>query len=353
MSSRKYIVNDYPSITKEYNNEKNVVPVDEIYVGYPVPVWWICENGHEWQALVKNRAVRDHGCIYCTGQVPIVGENDLSTTDPLLAKEWHPSKNGEFTPQIAMRGSSKKVWWVCNNGHEWEAVIYSRANGSGCPYCSGRLAIRGKNDLETLHKDIASEWHPIKNGKLKPYQFKEKSTKKVWWQCKEGHEWNDSICERVSDRKKCPFCNNTVVIPDKNSFKALEPEAASYWDYDSNGDLKPENFFPHSNKEVNWICGKHKWNEKIGSMTKRKECPYCSGARISEEDSVFNKYPLLLIELDHDKNVGININSISEGSSKMIWWKCKKGHSWLAPTERRVKGSKCPYCAGKKSIYSI
>ncbi|MFC6648333.1 zinc-ribbon domain-containing protein [Paenibacillus rhizoplanae] len=37
----------------------------------------------------------------------------------------------------------------------------------------------------------------------------------------------------------------------------------------------------------------------------------------------------------------------------MLWWKCKKGHHWIAPTERRVKGSACPYCTGKKSIYSI
>ncbi|MFD1903750.1 zinc-ribbon domain-containing protein [Paenibacillus rhizoplanae] len=45
----------------------------------------------------------------------------------------------------------------------------------------------------------------------------------------------------------------------------------------------------------------------------------------------------------------MNINSISEGSNKMLWWKCKKkGHHWIAPTERRVKGSACPYCTGKK-----
>lgn len=351
MSSRKYIINDYPDISKEYMKEKNIVPMEEIYAGYPVPVWWKCEKGHEWQALVRNRVV-NHGCIYCNRQVPIVGENDFETTDPLLAKEWHSTKNGHFTPQMAMRGSSKKVWWKCKQGHEWEAVIYSRAIGSGCPYCSGRLPIRGENDFETLHRDLASEWHPTKNGKLEPCEFKEKSNKKVWWQCKEGHEWQDSIYERVS-KKRCKFCNNTAVIPDKNSFKALEPEAASYWNYEANGDLKPESFLPHSNKEVNWICGKHKWEEIIQTMTKRKACPYCSGVRISEEDSAFNKYPKLLLEYDHDKNIGININTISKGSSKKIWWKCKKGHSWLAPTERRVKGSNCPYCYGKKSIYSI
>jgi hypothetical protein len=350
---RKYIVDEFPSISSEYSKEKNVVPVEEIYGSYPTPVWWKCQKGHEWQARVKNRTVRNHGCVYCTGQAPIVGEKDLATTDPLLAKEWHTTKNGQFTPEMAMRGSSKKVWWECSKGHEWEAQIYSRAIGCGCPYCSGRLAIRGENDFKTLHKDLASEWHPIKNGNLKACEFKEKSNKKVWWQCKEGHEWNEDICTRVTHMKKCPFCNNTAVIPDKNSFKALEPDAASYWDYEANGALKPENFFPNSHREVYWNCGEHKWEEPIVEMTRRKACPYCSGARISKEDSAFNKYPILLIEYDHDKNVGINISSISEGSGKMIWWKCKKGHSWLAPTERRVKGSKCPYCAGKKSIYSI
>lgn len=349
----KYIVNDFPNISREYNKEKNAVPVEEIYVSYPVPVWWKCEKGHEWKSLVKNRTTRAHGCIYCTGQVAIVGENDLATTDLLLAKEWHPTKNGDFKPQMTMRGSSKKVWWKCNNGHDWEAVIYSRAGGSGCPYCSGRLPIRGKNDFETLQKDLASEWHPTKNGELKPFEFKEKSNKKVWWQCIKGHEWNDSMCNRVSNKKKCPFCTNTAVIPHRSRVKGLEPVVASYWDYGANGNLKPDNFFPHSNIEVNWNCGKHEWKESVDKMTGRKACPYCSGVRLKEEDSVFNQYPLLLLEYDHDKNGGIKINSISKGSTKMIWWKCKKGHSWLAPTERRVKGSKCPYCSGKRSIYSI
>lgn len=67
MGTRKYIINDYPKLSKEYNKEKNAAPLEEIYASYPVPIWWICEKGHEWQALVKTRATRGHGCIYCTG----------------------------------------------------------------------------------------------------------------------------------------------------------------------------------------------------------------------------------------------------------------------------------------------
>ncbi|MFD1903748.1 hypothetical protein ACFSQ7_05885 [Paenibacillus rhizoplanae] len=73
--------------------------------------------------------------------------------------------------------------------------------------------------------------------------FKEKKvTKRVWWQCKEGHEWTDPICERVI--YNVHFCSNVAVIPNQNSFKALEPKAASYWDYERNGDLRPDSLFP-------------------------------------------------------------------------------------------------------------
>ncbi|MDH3558195.1 MAG: zinc-ribbon domain-containing protein [Syntrophobacteria bacterium] len=35
--------------------------------------------------------------------------------------------------------SSRRVWWECDKGHEWEAYIHSRSKGYGrCPHCSGR-----------------------------------------------------------------------------------------------------------------------------------------------------------------------------------------------------------------------
>ncbi len=42
----------------------------------------------------------------------IVGKNDLATLYPKLAKEWHPSKNGDLTPESVLPNSNKKVWWL-------------------------------------------------------------------------------------------------------------------------------------------------------------------------------------------------------------------------------------------------
>lgn len=55
-----------------------------------------------------------------------------------LAKEWHPTKNGELTPKDITSGSGKKVWWLCSKGHEWQARVADRTSGKGCPYCSGK-----------------------------------------------------------------------------------------------------------------------------------------------------------------------------------------------------------------------
>ena len=69
----------------------------------------------------------------------IRGQNDLLTVNPELSKEWNYDKNGELLPQMVTSHSGKKVWWICEKGHEWQATIEKRSAGKGCPYCSGRL----------------------------------------------------------------------------------------------------------------------------------------------------------------------------------------------------------------------
>ena len=58
--------------------------------------------------------------------------------NPLLAKEWHPIKNGDLTADDVSLGSDKKVWWKCSkfNEHEWQSVIKNRKRGDGCTICS-------------------------------------------------------------------------------------------------------------------------------------------------------------------------------------------------------------------------
>ena len=143
------------------------------------------------------------GCPYCSNQ-KVCEDNCLATLYPDLVKEWDQSKNGDLTPYDVMPGSGKKVWWKCNEGHEWEARICNRASGSGCHYCTGQKVTKDKS-LGSLNKELSKEWNQSKNGHLTPYDVGIGSHKKVWWKCNEGHEWQAKVYAR-SAGSGCPEC---------------------------------------------------------------------------------------------------------------------------------------------------
>ena len=199
-----------PELAKEWHPTKNgsLLPT-MVSFGTHRKVWWKCKQGHEWEAMVSNRARLGRKCPYCTHQKILPGQTDLATTNPKLAKEWHPNKNNGLTPSDVFAGTHKVVWWQCKQGHEWRAEIKSRNAGVGCPYCEKKGSIKkptvGVNDFETVHPKIAKEWHPTKNGDLRPSQFTYGSGKIVWWICKNRHEYQKAIVARHAG-KGCPIC---------------------------------------------------------------------------------------------------------------------------------------------------
>lgn len=91
--------------------------------------------GYSWDAFPAT-LLRSCSCPCCTNRVAVEGVNDLSTTHPEIAAEWDYERNGELEPTDVVAGSSKRVWWRCPEGHEWQAIIYRRkAGGGSCPVC--------------------------------------------------------------------------------------------------------------------------------------------------------------------------------------------------------------------------
>ncbi len=74
-------------------------------------------------------------------------DDNLLTNFPDVASQWHPTKNGDKEPEHFTPKSHKKVWWLCERKHEWEATIGNRTKGSGCPQCAGR---KQPNSNETI-----------------------------------------------------------------------------------------------------------------------------------------------------------------------------------------------------------
>ena len=128
-----------PLIAKEWDYEKNgELKPSQVMRGSNKKAWWICKKGHSYYSSINMRSSQGLGCPYCSGQKVLIGYNDLVTTNPDIAKQWDYDKNGDLTPSNVSKGSNRKVWWICSNGHSFEARIQQRTTSQkcNCPFCN-------------------------------------------------------------------------------------------------------------------------------------------------------------------------------------------------------------------------
>lgn len=192
-------------------NNKNFELLSEKYIDNREKLLWKCLKEDCYETFDMNLSDILHkkcGCPYCSG-VRVGINNCLATRNPELAKQWHPTLNGDFTPYDFAYGSSQYAWWECDKGHEWYAQIGSRNNGTDCPYCSGKLPTEEYN-LLVCHPEICEEWDYEKNDK-NPEEYLPSSNAYIWWICKEcGFEWNTHLTIRTRiNGSGCPKCNKS------------------------------------------------------------------------------------------------------------------------------------------------
>ena len=338
-----------PDLAAQFDVKKNLgLSASDICYSSNKKYWWYCELGHSWQATANTRQKSD--CPVCAGKIVLPEFNDLLTLNPALAEQWDYDKN-TLKPSEVTLNSGKYMWWLCVKGHSWKAQISHRQRGNGCPYCSGRKAIPGETDLATIKPELSAEWDYDKNNDRKPEHFTPQSNEVVWWKCEKGHSWEAHVYRRYYGNG-CPTCAGVIVVKGVNDLQSKYPRLAKQWDFSLNR-LKPDEVHAYSNEYAWWICQKgHSWEAIINNRTgKGRGCPYCSGyLAIPGETDLLTRCPALASEWDYDKNT-LDIRTVTEGTPKKAWWKCGKGHSWLANIKSRRRGNNCPHCAGRV-IYS-
>ena len=304
-----------------------------------IKVWWICSKVHEWKSAISARS-NGVGCPYCSGR-RVCKDNCLETVNPKITKQWHPVKNGNLTPKDVTPGSNKKVWWLCDRGHEWQATINHRNRGSGCPYCV-RLKASSNYCLQTVNPALAKQWHPTKNGKLTSKNVTPGSGKKAWWVCGKGHEWKAVIAHRnLGDG--CPYCAAKLVCDD-NCLQTMNPDLARQWHPTRNSGLTPKDVFPYSGRKAWWVCERgHEWKAAVGTRSYGSGCPYCP-RKVYRNNYLDKVNPILAREWHPTKNGCLTPGDVTCGSKRKAWWICKKGHEWEARIFSRSRGRGCPYC---------
>lgn len=282
-----------PDLAEEWHPELNdgLTP-DDVTTGSEKKVWWLCpEHNHAYEAQVKARANQGTGCPICAGKQVLPGFNDLATKNPEVAAEWHPERNSDVTPDQVAWSTHVKYWWICRNHDvpvEWEASPHNRCHGEGCPSCGAarsnadRMIPDDGDSLADKYPHIAAQWHPSKNGKLSPSDFKCRSSKKVWWRCPAcGYEWKSAIAGRTSQDSGCAVCSGKKLLRGVNDLATVAPDIAREWHPTKNGSLRPSDITARNRQSVWWL-GKcdHEWTASpYNRVVRHSGCPTCYQTR--------------------------------------------------------------------------
>lgn len=140
-------------LSEEFDVIKNGIDSSKVLAGGRKKYWWICPNGHSYQASMINRLKHNSSCPACSGSLVIKGENDLITVNPIWLVDWDYKKNTD-NPSNYKCGSGHKVWWKCNEcGYEWMSSINDRNRGKGCKKC-GLNKISSKLSKMVIQYDL-------------------------------------------------------------------------------------------------------------------------------------------------------------------------------------------------------
>lgn len=348
-----------PTAAARWHPTKNgTLRPGDVNAGTAAIVWWQCSDcGLEYQNPVYNQAA-GAGCPACGRRAaakkratPRRGSS-LGERDSAVSSTWHPTKNGGLTPYQVNAGSPRKIWWVCQYGHEWQASVSSRVNGHGCPDCARRQP-RKRRSLASLEPKRALTWHPTKNQPLTPYDVGPWSTQMVWWQCAEfAHEWRATVKNRR--HHGCPYCSGHRVATGINDLASQRPLAARYWHPHKNGGLTPDSVSIGSHANVWWVCAVgHEFTMEVCAKARnQKACRICSGKEVLVGcNSLADTAPGVSVEWNYDRNSSLRPQDVTKNSGRKVWWKCAAhGHEWEAVISSRTSGMGCPVCSGKKVL---
>ena len=367
----------------------------------------------EWQASVNSRSA-GVGCPYLSNPVKavFVGFNDLATTNPELLEEWHYSKN-TITPQEVLFSSPRAVWWKCSRcGNEWETTVRHRTTRhQNCPKCSdelhtslGEQAIyfylkkkypdainRFKfNDefeidifLPELNIGIEYDGSYYHEKRVKQDKKKQSELEKNGVTIIRIVEEVNSLTELSCVHNIIRYCGRKRGQIDLAIQKLFELLGVSYddinidrdypkifqaylkteksrsvassclldeWNFEKNGNLRPEFISLGSMKKVWWRCARgHEWQARVGSRNSGNGCPICSCKQVLKGcNDLASTNPELLLEWDYEKNTMLPTEIVA-GAGKYVWWKCATcGNEWKAKVVDRKNGKGCRKCATKK-----
>lgn len=225
-------------LCNEWNYKRNILQPEAFYKSSHTKVWWLCNKKHEWEASIHARVFNNTGCPYCGNKLPCE-DNCLETLYPHLIQEWCYEKN-DITPNEVLPNTKKKVWWKCNNGHEWKAWIGDRVNGTKCTQCSYNYQLRDRQDI--YNEDHTKKYCKICNNLLDLSEFRIRGNNQKGY-------WENNICKK---------CDVQLIKDYRLTDKGIAAEIARRTKHVSKKETLPfdldKKWVLDKLNEINWKC---------------------------------------------------------------------------------------------------
>ena len=216
--------------------------------------------------------------------------------------------------------------------------------------------------LDETHPEIAAQWHPTKNGDLKPEDVTFGMNCRVWWKCPvaDDHEWPATVNNRATKGTRCGFCFGDRVSL-STCLLTTHPKIAAEWHPTKNGSLTPKDVMSgSSSRKIWWKCpvaNDHEWRTSVCNRTSGggNGCPCCSGHKVAHSNCLLTVYPEIAAQWHPTKNGSLTPRDVVACSHRKVWWKCPVAddHEWpTAVSCRTHSGTDCPCCVGQKVVDS-
>lgn len=199
-------VADIAAMRELWDANRNEQPASDVLAKSYRTAWWTCPSGHSFQRKPR-MMLDDTSCPTCA-----LHGSSLAESHPALTKYWHPTRNDVLPSEVTASHTASR-WWICDEAHAFERSPVQRLSDPTCPHCT--LA---SHSLAVRFPEIAAEWHPQKNGDLRPDQVEPDHKMTAWWLCSRGHEFSATVRSRTRSHGRCPHCYGAWTIDNIRTF---------------------------------------------------------------------------------------------------------------------------------------
>ncbi len=207
-------------------------------------------------------------------------------------------------------------------------------------------------------------WHPTKNGDVKPRDVSLNSNKRFWFTCPECRHDINPILSDVAQGKWCGYCGLKKLCDDPECQRCHEHSFASHprsvnWHPTLNGDVKPRDVFLNSNKRFWFTCPecRHDINPILGDVAQGSWCCYCGSIKLCDDpecqwchEHSFASHPRS-VNWHPTLNGDVTPRDVFLNSHKRFWFTCPECRHDINPILDNVaKGQWCGYCSSPPKL---